>query len=135
MTTHSLRLLPGQDLKLELDDLVDREEWTAACLLTGVGSLSKATIRFANQKEAEVLEGPFEILTLAGTLSPNGSHLHLSVSDEKGQVRGGHLMTGSTIFTTAEIVIGILSGWDFTREVDEGTGHAELSVKPVGPSD
>ena len=132
METYAIRLLPGQDLKLEVDDLVRKENWDAACILTGIGSLRRVAIRFANQKEAEILEGPLEIISLGGTLSQKGSHLHISVSDSAGAVSAGHLTEGAIIYTTAEIVLGILPGWRFSREFDSFTGFDELGVKRVG---
>lgn len=132
MTTYCLRLTPGQDLKRELDGLVKAKKWSAACILTGVGSLSLAAIRFANAHTVEMIEGPLEILSLAGTLSRDGSHIHILVSDGNGIPIGGHLKEGAIINTTAEIVIGILSEWDFTRKADLETGCAELTVRLSG---
>ena len=132
METYAFRLNPGQDLKKEMEVLTKSEKWGAACVLSGVGSLSKAAIRFANKNSAEILEGPLEIISLNGTLSQDGLHLHISVSDGNGKVVGGHLMEGSIIFTTAEIVSGILNGWKFTRSDDPATGFTELSVTHEG---
>lgn len=128
MTTYCLRLSPGMDLKRELDDLAEEKQWSAACILTGIGSLSSVAIRYADAGKVENLEGPLEILTLAGTLSRHGSHLHLLVSDANGLPRGGHLKEGSMIRTTAEIVLAILPEWEFTREPDPATGYPELSI-------
>ncbi len=135
MTTHPLRLTRGHDLKDSLDQLVLTEGWPAAIVLTGIGSLSTAAIRFANQETTELLTGPFEILSLAGTLSPHGSHLHTLLSDRHGNTCGGHLKPGSIIHTTAEIVLGILPDWQFQRTPDPGTGHLELRItRPDSPS-
>jgi predicted DNA-binding protein with PD1-like motif len=126
MKTHSLRLSPGQDLKAALDGLVSAKKWPAACILSAVGSLSSTALRYADAENAEILEGPFEIIALSGTLSRDGSHLHILVSDSEGESKGGHLKEGSVVRTTAEIVIGILPGWKFTREIDPETGYLEL---------
>jgi predicted DNA-binding protein with PD1-like motif len=32
--------------------------------------------------------------------------------------------------TTAELVIGLLTEWQFRRELDPATGHAELRISP-----
>ncbi len=133
MTTHSLRLRPGQDLKRELDRLAVERNWSAAFLLTGIGSLTSAAIRFADAEAVEILEGPWEILSLAGTLSPDGSHVHVLVADAQGLPRGGHLKEGATIRTTAEIVIGVLSDEEFAREQDLETGCAELVIRRREP--
>lgn len=133
MHTHTLRLMPGQDLKHSLDRLAGAERWPAACILTGVGSLRRATIRFANEEAAEDLEGPFEIVALSGTLSQDGSHLHILLSDRNGVARGGHLKEGAIVNTTAEIVIGILAGWQFARTIDPVTGSLELTAERHSP--
>lgn len=129
MKPYPVRLKPGQDLKMQIDALTTREKWPAACMLSAVGSLTEVPIRFANQEEVTVLKGHFEILTLSGTLSPHGSHLHITVADEQGKVTGGHLKEGAIIYTTAELVIGILQKWEFTREPCTQSGFPELVVK------
>tara|TARA_R110002096_G_scaffold104771_15_gene230746 strand:- start:2618 stop:2995 length:378 start_codon:yes stop_codon:yes gene_type:complete len=118
-------------LKRELDGLIENRKWPAACVVTGIGSLRTAAIRFAEAETAEILEGPFEIISLGGTLSRDGSHLHILVSDHHGMAKGGHLKEGAIINTTAEIVLGILPEWEFTRKLDPETGCAELTVEEL----
>lgn len=129
MTTLSFRLRPGQDLKTELDNIVKHRRIEAGLLLTGVGSLTDVSLRLANQEGATTYRGHFEIVSLVGTLSTNGSHLHLAVSDSTGRTLGGHLMPGNKIYTTAEIVIGILPNVVYAREPDPTFGYRELVVK------
>jgi predicted DNA-binding protein with PD1-like motif len=134
MHTHVLRLTPGQDLKRELDSFVEGSRWTAAVVLTCVGSLTTAVLRFADRDEPEVLAGPFEILSLCGTLGAiGGSHLHLAVSDGEGRTKGGHLKQGSLVRTTAELVLGRLDAWRFERQLDPATGYPELVPSPASP--
>jgi uncharacterized protein len=64
-----------------------------------------------------------------GTVSVNGSHIHISISDEKGQTIGGHLLEGNVVYTTAEIVIQEEDDLVFTREHDGTTGFKELQIK------
>ncbi|MCB1226486.1 MAG: DNA-binding protein [Verrucomicrobiales bacterium] len=135
MKTHALRLRSGEDLKAALDALVRQHEWPAACVLSAVGSLSHVRLRYANQPEAEVIEGPHEMVALSGTLGPDGSHLHLAVSDSAGRTQGGHLMEGSLIYTTAEIVLGVLEDQVFAREIDPQTGYRELVISPRRSTD
>src|SRR5258706_6287807 len=73
---HALRLKPGQDLKKELTEFVKRENIEAGWIITCVGSLTQTNLRFANQPEGIKSNGHFEIVSLVGTLSVNGSHLH-----------------------------------------------------------
>jgi predicted DNA-binding protein with PD1-like motif len=130
MKTCVIRLQPGQDLKRSLDDYVKANHIEAACILTCVGSLQKAVIRYANQPDAVTLERKFEIVSLTGTLAESGSHVHISLSDEQGKTIGGHLKEGSEVYTTAEIVLGILTDVEFKRVEDPLTGYKELWIAP-----
>ena len=87
------------------------------------------TLRLANQKDTHTLEGHFEIVSLAGTLGPDGLNLHMAVSDEKGVTTGGHVVEGCVVFTTVELVIGEAVGLIFHREADPLTTFKELSIQ------
>lgn len=126
MEAHALRLHPGDDLRAALDAALKHRGAEAAFVVSGIGSLGGAHIRYAGAETAAVLEGDLEILTLSGTLSLDGAHLHISVSDGAGQVCGGHVAPGCTVRTTAEILIAWLPEWRFTREHDPVTGYPEL---------
>ncbi len=129
MQTFSLRLRPGQDLKKELDAFVHQQRVEAGALLTCVGSLTDVTLRLANQEGPSVWQGHFEIVSLVGTLSTNGSHIHLAVSDSTGRTLGGHLLEGCKIYTTAEIVVGVMASITYTRELDPTFGYKELVIR------
>jgi len=128
LSVFAFRLLPGDDLKASLDRLAQEQNITAACLLTCAGSLSQAELRFAGNSEPTLVKGPLEICSLTGMLSPDGSHLHLSVADRDGRISGGHIKDGCIVLTTAEIVVGILPGIRFGREFDMATGYRELQI-------
>ncbi|MDY6940310.1 MAG: PPC domain-containing DNA-binding protein [Cyanobacteriota bacterium] len=123
-----VRLHPGEDLKRSLFDCCTRKQINAAYLLSCVGSLRQATIRFADRSDGTPIEKRLEIISLEGTLSRYGVHLHIAVSDRQGQVIGGHLMDGSLVYTTAEIVLGIVPNTIFKREFDPLTGYRELTI-------
>jgi len=132
MTAVPIRLFPGDDLKRRIDQLAWERGWRAACLITCVGSLDEAMIRYADSEDITRVPGPLEILSLNGTIASfGGSHLHIVVADGQGRVTGGHLKEGSIVRTTAEIVIGSLDGFSFHREIDPETGFAELVVGPA----
>lgn len=129
LTVAALRLAPGQDLKRELLDWAARGQHAAACVLTCVGSLSVAHLRFAGRDQGTSLTADLEIVSLAGTIGQGSAHLHLSVSDPEGRVWGGHVLEGCRVRTTAELVLGVLPGLVFTREHDPATGYAELVIR------
>ena len=128
MEVIAIRLNPGEDLKQSLLKYCGDQSIDAAYILSCIGSLRRAAIRFASQTDAAVLEQALEILSLEGTLSQHGAHLHIAVSDSQGQVIGGHLMDGSHINTTAEIILGIVPNTTFRREMDPRTGYKELTI-------
>ena len=122
------RLSPGDDLKESLQAFANEQHIDAAYVAACVGSLNKASFRLADRDNTTVLDGPFEIVSLTGTISQNGSHLHIAISDSDEKTMGGHLMEGSPIFTTAEIVIGVLNELIFERRNDSATGYKELFI-------
>ncbi|HUQ34512.1 MAG TPA: PPC domain-containing DNA-binding protein [Pyrinomonadaceae bacterium] len=125
---YALRLMPKQDLRKQLEVFSRERKLRAGLILTAVGSLQKVSLRLADQKEATRFEGKYEIVSLVGTLSPDGVHLHISLSDSTGKTIGGHLVEGCEIYTTAEIVIAEARGLLFTREQDAETGYKELKI-------
>ncbi|WP_259404427.1 PPC domain-containing DNA-binding protein [Hymenobacter sp. HSC-4F20] len=131
LRAYALRLKPGQDLRRELEAFAQAHHLRAAAVLTCVGSLTTTSLRLANQEGGTQYHGHFEIVSLVGTLSVNGSHLHLSVADSTGRTVGGHLLEGSIVYTTAELVLGELPELDFRREPDATYGYQELTVYPA----
>ena len=105
MRNYTFRLSPGQDLYNSIEMFVREMNIEAGCVLSGVGSLTHLNLRFANQETHNEDSGHFEIVSITGTVSTHGSHLHISVSDGEGKTIGGHLLPGCTIYTTAEIVL------------------------------
>jgi uncharacterized protein len=128
MKIHALRLLPGQDLKKEIENFARKHTIQAGWIITCVGSLTQTNLRFANQTDGVVNNGFFEIVSLAGTLSSLACHLHMSISDSSGVTTGGHLLYANLINTTAEIILGESEDLVFTREKDGTTPWAELKI-------
>jgi hypothetical protein len=129
--THAFRLKPGQDLRTAIELYVKEHKIVAGWIATCVGSLTNYNIRFANQQNGSMGSGHFEIVSLTGTVSTNGSHIHISVSDSTGNTIGGHLLQGCTIYTTAEIVLQSDSNYVFKREKDGSTPWEELQIKKI----
>jgi uncharacterized protein len=134
MRTLAVRLTPGTDLKAELTRLTEAHGLRAGFILTCVGSLARARLRMPGAAGAaevyRTFDEPMEIVSLTGTLSPDGPHIHISLSRADGACLGGHLGAGCLVHTTAELVIGELTDVDFRREPDLATGYAELSARP-----
>jgi uncharacterized protein len=129
LQVHVFRLQPHQDLKLAIIEYAKKNSISAGIILTCVGSLEEFHIRFANEKAGAKQWGHFEIVSLSGTFSATSSHLHISVSDPKGNTIGGHLLDGNLVYTTVEVAIGILPELRFEREIDTTYGFSELVIK------
>ena len=125
---HCFRLTKGSDLKKEIEKYAINNK-ISGFIVCSVGCLNKLTIRLADGKSILEKEGMFEIVSATGTLSEDGVHIHISVSDEKGNTIGGHLKDGCIVNTTAEVVLEIFDDIKFKREYDEKTGYDELIVK------
>ena len=111
-----LKLAPGSDLRRTLEELAQRDG-ISGFVLGVVGNLTKASFQCPGQAEPTVLEGDLEVITLSGTFSPEGVHLHLSLSDGACQVWGGHLEHGTIVQKGVDLLIGVL-------EQREGAPHA-----------
>ena len=148
MTAHCFRLHPGDKLMPSLKQaatiILSRSGCEAAFIVTAVGSLQSATIRLANASRTDVngdktcgndiitYNQRFEVVSLVGTFSLDGCHVHIALSDAQGKTVGGHLIDG-TIFTTCEIVLGTADNVQFSRIMDDSTGYNELEVRQLSP--
>ena len=135
MQNYTFRLTPGQDLFDSIQAFVMEQHVLAGCVLSGVGSLRHASLRLADREYNSEYEGPFEIVSITGTLSIYGSHLHISISDGEGRTIGGHFESGCKIYTTAEIVIAVFSDVVYKRELAADSGYEELTIYPVDTKD
>ncbi|MET0779826.1 MAG: PPC domain-containing DNA-binding protein [Candidatus Saccharimonadales bacterium] len=133
MKTTVFRLKPGSDLKQGIEKVVAEQSIKAGFIVTCVAGLQQACVRMAgaqpDSQDIRTFTDDFEVVSLVGTVSVNGVHLHMSFSDKDGLVHGGHLKEGTIVHPTAEIVIGIDETIEFKREMDDETGFAELVIE------
>jgi len=126
-----IRLRPKTDFKAALEHLIAAHHLKAAAIVTCVGSLTDCVFRLALAKSdapAPVRTCAVgEIVSLTGTLSTHGSHVHIALGDKHGDVVGGHFMSG-VVNTTVELVVVELCDYAFSREHDADTGYKELVV-------
>ena len=129
-----LKLAPGSDLRLSLEELAQRDG-ISGFVLGVVGNLTKASFQCPGQAEPTVLEGDLEVITLNGTFSPEGVHLHLSLSDGACQVWGGHLEPGTIVQKGVDLLIGVLEQREGrpARQTAEAAPRIEIAVLPGCP--
>ena len=129
-----LKLAPGSDLRLSLEELAQRDS-ISGFVLGVVGNLTKASFQCPGQAEPTVLEGDLEVITLNGTFSPEGVHLHLSLSDGACQVWGGHLEPGTIVQKGVDLLIGVLEQREGrpARQTGAAAPRIEIAVLPGCP--
>lgn len=125
-----VRLRPGADLRRALEDIARREAPEGCFVVAGIGSLLQPRLRFAGQQEATSFDGPFEILSLSGSVADGVAHLHMAISSASGSVHGGHVVYGNEVRTTVEMLLQRVPGQQLAREHDPQTGFLELVVRP-----
>ena len=132
MKQFTKRLKNGQDLKKEIEKFAKENNIKAGCVLSIVGGLSKTVLktpRKPGEVSQHVLEKAVEIVSGTGTVSKDGHHIHISVTDKDGVTLGGHLDYGCVVRVTVELVILSFSDMSYTREDDPETGFKELIVR------
>ena len=129
-----LKLAPGSDLRLSLEELA-QQNGISGFVLGVVGNLTKASFQCPGQAEPTVLEGDLEVITLNGTFSPEGVHLHLSLSDGACQVWGGHLEPGTIVQKGVDLLIGVLEQREGrpARQKAAAAPRIEIAVLPGCP--
>ncbi|HZJ86923.1 MAG TPA: PPC domain-containing DNA-binding protein [Erysipelothrix sp.] len=131
MVEHVLRLLPGEDFLETVDNYCLKHNIEAAFIGTCVGGLSQVTFRKGVTRERLTLKGNYEIVSMEGTVSKGGTHIHASVSDIDFNVRGGHLTYDTIVQTTAELVIIELESYELSRSKDLLSGYKSLKVRII----
>lgn len=122
------RFLPDQDIKENLRLTLEENQFSAAAIISAVGSVKEYVIRVSDG--SSIIQGNEnrEIVSLSGILTKDGIHVHVSLSGLDGSVIGGHLMEGCLVHTTLEVVLMSLED-DLTRTFDPITGYKELVIK------
>jgi len=132
MRTLPLKLGPGSDLRRSLEQLAI-EQGASGFVLGVVGNLSRAAFQCAGRSAPTILEGDLEIITLQGTVAPDGVHLHLSLSDSDCQVWGGHLEPGTLVLKGADLLVGFLPDSQQVPPAPPTQPAVEVAVLPGCP--
>ena len=129
------RIFEDEDLVEALKTRIEESEVKAGVFIL-IGSLKKAVLGYYKEGEYHLIEvdGPFEIASCMGNIAVDEKdeiivHPHIVISDEKSKAFGGHLMKGSLVGATAELVIIESLGVKLRRAFDEKTN---LTLWKVG---
>ena len=125
------RLTKGNDLKKSIVEYARDNNIKAGVISACVGCCYEVNFRLAGGKKFFHKVDDYEIVSMTGTISEDGVHIHVSFSDIEGNVVGGHLSDGCFVNTTAEVAITEIDNYRLTREYDENTGYKELVAEKI----
>ena len=138
----ALRLKPGTDVLLGLEEACKRSGINNGVILSAIGSLDSP--HFCDVVEVptkagygygEVLHltGPIELTNASGIISHDDEgntnlHVHMTLTDRHGNAHGGHLVEGTKVLLTVDVIIAEIEGLVMGRKFDE-----ELEVPLFAP--
>ena len=138
----ALRLKPGTDVLLGLEEACKRSGINNGVILSAIGSLDSP--HFCDVVEVptkagygygEVLHltGPIELTNASGIICHDDEgntnlHVHMTLTDRHGNAHGGHLVEGTKVLLTVDVIIGEISGIVMGRKFDN-----ELEVPLFAP--
>ena len=128
------RLNEDEDL-LESINLAASQTNIKTGMLALIGTLKHARVGFYREGKYEPIHinGPLEIVSCIGNISLKESkpfaHAHIALSNEKGEAKGGHVMTGCIIGATGELVLIEAKDLHLNRKLDEKTQLSLLSME------
>lgn len=139
----AIRLKPGTDVLLGLEEACKRNNINNGVILSAIGSLDG--VKFCNPVElpekkagygyGEILHltGPIELTSAAGIICHDDKgttnlHVHISLSDRHGNAHGGHLVEGTKVLLTVDVIIAEIEGLVMGRKFDD-----ELEVPLFAP--
>ncbi len=125
------RLTKGMDLKKEIIKYCEDNNIKAGIIGACVGCCYEINFRLAGGDDFYQKTGDHEIVSMTGTISEDGVHIHVSFSDREGNTVGGHLTEGCLVNSTAEICIIEINNYKLTREYDDTTGYKELVIEKI----
>ena len=132
----AVRLKPGTDVLLGLQEACERNGINNGVILSAIGSLKDP--HFCNPVELPTkagygygetlhLTGPIELTSAAGIICHDDEgntnlHVHVGLSDRHGNAHGGHLVEGTKVLLTVDVVIaeieGVVMGRKFNEELE-----------------
>lgn len=121
------RLFENEDLLEAVSDTAKQKGIKAGFFIL-IGTLKKANLGFYRQGKYQPIEigETVEIVSCMGNISVKEEkelvvHAHISVSNEEGEVLGGHLLPGCIVAVTAELVLVEVVDAKLQRKFDEKT--------------
>ena len=138
----AIRLKPGTDVLLGLEEACERNGINNGVILSAIESLQDP--HFCNPVELPTkagygygetlhLTGPIELTSASGIICHDDEgntnlHVHMTVTDRHGNAHGGHLVEGTKVLLTVDVILAEIEGLVMGRKFDE-----ELEVPLFAP--
>ena len=138
----AVRLKPGTDVLLGLQEACERNGINNGVILSAIGS--RQDPHFCNPVELPTkagygygetlhLTGPIELTSASGIICHDDEgntnlHVHMTVTDRHGNAHGGHLVEGTKVLLTVDVILAEIEGLVMGRKFDE-----ELEVPLFAP--
>ena len=138
----AVRLRPGTDVLKGMEEACKRAGIKNGVVLSAIGSLDSP--HFCNPVELPTkagfgygetlhLTGPIELTNASGIICHDDEgnvnlHIHVTMSDRHGNAHGGHLVEGTKVLLTTDVVIAEIEGLVMGRKFD-----SELEVPLFAP--
>ena len=104
MENHFFKLSPGADIINSLKKIQNNKPSTFF-LMSAVGDLSKVVFKCPLNNKPILIDKKLEIISLNGYIKSEENHIHISVSDENCSVYGGHLLPGSIVLKSLDLLL------------------------------
>ena len=138
----ALRLKPGTDVLLGLEEACKRSGINNGVILSAIGSLDSPhfcdvvevpTKAGYGYGEVLPLTGPIELTNASGIICHDDEgntnlHVHMTLTDRHGNAHGGHLVEGTKVLLTVDVIIAEIEDVVMGRKFDE-----ELEVPLFAP--
>ena len=138
----AIRLKPGTDVLLGLEEACKANGINNGVILSAIGSLkdphfcdvvelpTKAGYGYG---ETLHLTGPIELSNASGIICHDDEgntnlHVHMTLTDRHGNAHGGHLVEGTKVLLTTDVIIAEINGIVMGRKFDN-----ELEVPLFAP--
>ncbi len=130
----ALRLKPKTDMLKEMEKACRAHGIRNGVIVSGIGGVTRAAICdpqvFPERKQPYnygdpiILEMPLSISGVSGIICHDDQdeinlHVHVSFSDEHGNCYAGHLVEGTRVMLTVDLVIAEVDGLSMSRKFDE----------------
>ena len=128
-----LRMKPGSDLLDGMLAACEKHQIRNGVIISAIGSLNGVhycDVEALPDKRCGYgygrelyLDGPIELTSASGVIcsDDDGSinlHVHINMSDKYGNAYGGHLVRGTRVLLTADIVLGEIEDIQMLRKLD-----------------